>query len=381
MASRKEPEISIILPCRNEEKAIGFCINRIKQVLDEKEIDAEIIVSDSSRDNSPLIAKQLGARVVKHDKRGYGNAYLEAFKEAKGKYIFMADCDGTYDFHEIPRFVHYLRQGYDFVIGNRMDGNIQGSAMPLSHKYIGNPFLSLILRMFFHARIRDAHCGMRAITKSALEKLELKTAGMEFASEMIIKASLNNLRVKELPINYYRRIGKSHLNSFSDGWRHLRFMMMYAPVHLFIIPGIVSMLLGFLIMIMFLLGPVRIFGITFYNRPILLGSFFAILGYQIISLGIYSKVYMKSTGFVKSDGFTDFLARIMRLESGILIGILIFILALIIASQIMFEWVSAGFPALKGNDLIVALTFAIIGIQTIFSSFFLSMMLVERQKK
>ena len=378
---QKEPEISIILPCRNEEKAIGICIDNIKEIIKENELDAEIIVSDSSKDSSPLIAEQFGVNVVKHNKKGYGIAYLEAFKEAKGKYIFMADCDGTYDFSEILRFVNYLREGYDMVIGNRFAGNLQEGSMPWLHKHVGNPFLSYVLRWFFGANVHDTHCGMRAITREALNQLELKTTGMEFASEMIVKAVVNRLRIKEIPINYAKRIGNSKLRSFSDGWRHLRFLLMYAPNHLFIIPGLFSLIFGFFIMILFLLGPVKIFGVTFYNRPILLGSFFTILGYQIISLGIYSKVYMKSTRFIKSDKVVDALASKIKLESGILIGSLVLILAFMISIWIMSNWALSGFPEMKGNELIVALTFAIIGIQTIFSSFFLSMMLIERQEK
>jgi len=251
--------------------------------------------------------------------------------------------------------------------------------MPWHHQYIGNPLLSGTLSLFFGSKIRDAHCGMRAITKKALDKLELKTTGMEFASEMVIKAIKNNLKTKELPINYSERIGKSKLSSFKDGWRHLRFMLMYAPTYLFLIPGILFFILGSIIMALFLSGPVELNGITLYNRPMLLGSFFAILGYQIISLGIYAKTYMKSAGFIRSDKLVDKMAKLITFESGIMAGALILLGALLLGLSVLYSWIIGGFPALTSNTMVLALTLGIIGIQTIFSAFFLSILLVEKK--
>jgi len=217
---------SIVLPCRNEQAAIAFCIRNINQTMGQAGIkDYEIIVSDSSSDNSPEIAKKLGAKVIKQNKKGYGAAYLEGFKAAKGEYIFCADADGSYDFAEIPRFLHYLKEGNDMVIGNRFKGTIEKGAMPFSHRYIGNPLLSKILSLLFSIKVNDAHCGMRAIKKQALKKLALKTTGMEFSSEMLIESSRNNLKIKELPINYYKRKGKSKLSSIPDGLRHLNLII------------------------------------------------------------------------------------------------------------------------------------------------------------
>jgi len=231
-----EPEISVILPCRNEEQALPFCLKQIKETIKKNNLSAEIIVSDSSTDKSPEIANRENLVLVKHDKEGYGMAYLEAFKIAKGKYIFMADADGTYDFGEIPNFIRYLKEGYDLVLGNRFAGEIEKGAMPLQNKYLGNPILSGILRFFFKTKIKDSQSGMRAITKKALQKLNLQTAGMEFASETIIKALKNNLKIKEIPINYYKRKGLSKLRPFSDAWKHIRFMLLYSPLFLFFIP-------------------------------------------------------------------------------------------------------------------------------------------------
>ena len=219
----KKPEISIILPCQNEAEALPFCLKQIKKTIKKNNIKTEIIVSDSSTDESPKIAKKEKVILIKHDKDGYGTAYLEAFKIAKGEYIFMADADGTYDFGEIPNFLKYLREGYNFIIGDRFKGKMERDSMLYSHK-LGNPLLSCILRLFFGASINDSHCGMRAISKKSLQKLCLKTTGMEFASEIIIQAKLQKLRISEIPIIFYPagRKRHPHLRSFRDGLRHLK---------------------------------------------------------------------------------------------------------------------------------------------------------------
>jgi len=229
MSTEENLQVSVILPCQNEEGAIGESILKIKAVFEEHQINGEIIVSDSSTDMSPVIARDLGVVLVKHDKEGYGRAFMEGFKHSRGKYIFCADPDGTYDFEEIPRFIKNLQDGFDLVIGNRFKGKIASGAMSRL-RYIGNIFLSFIFRVLFKTRKYDVHCGMRAITKQALNNLELKTPGMEFATEMVAKAVKNNLKIKELSINYSQRIGYSKLESFRDGWRHLRFMFLHSLI-------------------------------------------------------------------------------------------------------------------------------------------------------
>lgn len=222
------PEISVILPCRNEEEALPFCLNQIKEVIKKNHLLAEIIVSDSSSDKSPEIAKREKVSLLKHNQNGYGRAYLEAFKIAKGKYIFMADADATYDFNEIPNFVNWLKNGYDIVIGNRFGKRIEDGAMSFSNKYIGNPALSFMIRMLFGVKIKDSQCGMRAIKKEFLEKLNLQTTGMELASEIIAKAAKNHLKIKEVAIDYYKRKGQSKLRPILDGWRHIKFIFLFA---------------------------------------------------------------------------------------------------------------------------------------------------------
>ena len=214
-------KISVVLPCQNEEQTIGQCIMEIKKTL--KGMDYEIIVSDSSTDKSPEIARRLGAIVVRHE-RGYGNAYKEGLKHANGHYIIMGDSDGTYDFSEIPLFLEELQKGYDFVIGNRFTGQMQKGSMPMLHKYIGNPFLTWLLNVTHGGSLGDVHCGFRAIKRDALQKLDLQSDGMEFASEMIIKALRQGMKIIEIPVSYRRRVGRSKMRSLRDGWRHVRFI-------------------------------------------------------------------------------------------------------------------------------------------------------------
>jgi len=215
------PEISIILPCRNEQDALPFCLQNLKEIIKNNNLSAEIIVSDSSTDKSPEIAKEFKVILVKHNKKGYGTAYLEGIKHAKGKYIFMADADGTYDFTQIPIFINELKNNFDFVIGNRFTGKMESFSMSKERQFVGNPILTLAIKFLFNSKINDSQCGIRAIKRHCFEKLNLKCKGMEFASEMIIKAVKNNLKIKELPTNYKRRIGQSKLNPILDGLRHI----------------------------------------------------------------------------------------------------------------------------------------------------------------
>lgn len=217
--------VSVILPCRDEEEALASCLDQIKKIFNENNINGEIIVSDSSTDRSPEIARELGVILIKHDQVGYGRAYLEGFKTAKGEYIFMADPDGSYDFSEIPKFIKYLGEDYDFVLGNRFGGQMEKGAMPWLHRHVGSPFFSLLFKIFFRTRIADIHSGMRAIKKELLDKINLQSEGMEFASEMTIKAIKNNLKIKQLNINYARRKGKTKLRPFIDGFRHLKLII------------------------------------------------------------------------------------------------------------------------------------------------------------
>lgn len=373
--------LSVILPCRNEEKALGFCIDEIRKVMGEagwKKKDYEIIVSDSSVDRSPEIAREKKTVLVKHDKAGYGNAYLEAFKKANGEHLFLADADGTYEFSEIPEFIEYLQEGYDLVIGDRFGGNMKDGSMPALHKLVGNPLLSLIFRVLFHSNIRDTHCGMRAIRRQALDRLELHTTGMEFASEMLIQAAKKNLKVKQLPINYRARIGASKLSSFTDGWRHLRFMLLYSPSHLFLAPGLALMILGALLMLGIYLDKLTIFGIRLYFHTMFIASMMIILGYQLAIFSLFAKSYAINHLGETSRLLTEFY-RHFTIEKAIILGAGFGVISLAALLNAFYHWWASGFQHIfLIETFIIATTLGVVSVQTIFSSFMLSVIGIRK---
>ena len=372
--------ISVVLPCRNEEKAIGICIKKIKQAFTSlKEKSYEIIISDSSSDKSAEIAKKMGVKVVKHNLVGYGNAYLQGLKHAKGKYIIMGDADNTYNFLEIPRFVRELDKGYDLVIGSRLAGKIEKRAMPFSHRHLGTPVMNFLLWLFFRKKTSDCNSGFRAIKKEALDKLNLRTGGMEFASEMIIKAAKKNLKIKEIPITYSQRIGPSKLNTLNDGWKHLRFMLLYSPNYVFLIPGIILVILGLTIMSLILAERLILFGIIFQTHPMFIGSALTILGYQLILTGIFAKIYSHNHLDERNEALEK-LYRFFSLEKSIFAGAIFLLIGFFIYLNILIIWISKNFGELTTiNISIFALTFIIIGIQTIFSGFFFSILGIKEK--
>ena len=369
-------DVSVIIPSLNEEKSIGTCIEKVKKVFREHNIDGEIIVSDNSTDRTPEIARSLGAKVITPDKRGYGYAYLYALKYARGKYIIIGDADNTYDFLEIPKLLEPLKKGEaDLVIGSRFKGKILPGAMPWLHKYIGNPILTWFLNVFFKAGVSDAHSGFRAFTREALEKIKLRCHGMEFASEMIIEAVRRGLRIKEVPITYYPREGESKLSSFRDGWRHLKFMLLQTPKHLYYIPGFFMFIFGLSLVILMNLTTVRIGHVVLGVNSIIAGSLLAIVGYQVIFLGLFSSIYGHSKGYLELDRLTRFISERISLEKGATIGLAVFIAGFLYALSLIIKWIQSGFKELpEVNQSILGLTLLVIGLQTIFFSFFLSML-------
>lgn len=368
-------KVSVVMPCLNEEKTVGACVKKARDVFEEKGIEGEVIVVDNgSTDNSVEIAKKHGAKVLHEPEKGYGNAYLRGFEEAKGEIILMADSDDTYDLYELPKFLGAFNDGADFVMGSRLKGEIKKGAMPWLHKHIGNPLLTKTLNLLFKTKLSDAHCGMRAFRKDALKKLNLKTSGMEFASEMILKAKKAGLRIKEVPITYRPRDGgKAKLHSFHDGWRHLRFMLLYKHAMLFLTPGTFIFSAGLAIIL--LSPPVR-------YHSMILGSLFAILGFQVITLGLYSKIYAATHGIDKPDRVTRFFLKYNSLEYGILIGSITFLIGGSIGLRIIMAWVKSGFAELfEIRNAVLSSTFAIIGIQMIFSAVFLSVLLLEKREE
>lgn len=381
MKSRKTkdvPDISIILPCRNEEAALGHCLKQIKEVIKKHGLDAEIIISDSSSDNSPDIARKHGVKLVRHSKEGYGAAYLEGFPRARGRYIFMADADGTYDFNEIPEFITCLKNGYDLVLGNRTGGKILPGAMTWHHKFIGNPMLSYFLRLFFKSKIKDPQTGMRAIKKEPLDGLNLQTGGMEFASEMLVKAFKNNLKIKEIPISYYPRMGESKLKSFRDGWRHLRFMLLYSPFYLFFLPGLILFFLGAVSMLLFYLADPEIFGIVLYFHPMFLSSLLLIVGYQAMIFALFARIYAVNH-LGEESSFLQKFFKFFNLEKVILAGAGLGLAGLIILILIFNSWARGGFTALEETpNFILSLTLLVLGTQTVFSVFMMSILGIKK---
>lgn len=375
MPENGTPEVSVVIPSMNEEETIGICIEKVKRVFKEYNINGEIIVADNSTDRTPEIARSLGAKVVTPDRKGYGYAYLYAFRHARGKYIVIGDADNTYDFLEMPKLLEPLFKGEaDFVIGSRFKGKILRGAMPLLHKYVGNPLLTFLLNVFFKTKVSDSHSGFRAFTREALEKMNLRCHGMEFASEMIIEAARKGLRIVEVPITYYPRAGDSKLRSFSDGWRHLKFMLMQTPKYLYYIPGFVLFAAGLALVVLMNITHIRFGKISLGIHSMIAASCITIVGYQLIFLGLFSSAYGYQRGMIEYDRITRIIAKKIPLERGIVTGIFVFSIGFFYYLLIIVRWISSDFRDLPLlNQDVFAFTLMIIGLQTVFFSFFLSM--------
>ncbi len=376
-------KVSIVIPALNEEGVVGRTVRSIpREELKKRGLDVEILVVDNaSIDNTANEAAKAGARVVKEAKRGYGNAYLRGFREASGEIIVMGDADGTYPLEKTHEFIKPILDGKaDFVIGSRLKGKIHPGAMPFMHQHIGNPLLTSTLRLLFQVNISDAHCGMRAFTRNALKKMDLKAPGMEFASEMVIEAGRKKLRIAEIPIEYRPRGGVKKLNTFRDGWRHLRFMMLYSPTVIFLIPGTLLFLLGALLIGLLIKGPYYFSNMGLDIHPMVLGNLLVILGVQIIILGIFTKVLSVLRGINPPGRFIGKLMRYNSLEYGLLIGAVLFLTGLIVDVKIILDWITAGFGALyELRNAIVASTLMFLGAQLMFSALFLSVLLLGRK--
>jgi len=375
---RSAPLVSVVIPCLNEAENIEQCVEAALEALREMDVPGEVVVADNnSEDDSARLAERAGARVIVERRRGYGSAYLAGFAASRGRYIVMADADLTYDFSEIPRFVAELDKGAEMVIGDRMD-NIQPGAMPWLHRYIGNPILTGLLNLFFRTGISDAHCGMRALRRDVLPRLDLRTTGMEFASEMVIRASKEKLRIAEFPIEYHPRGGESKLSSFRDGWRHLRFLLVHSPNHLFIFPGAVLAGLGTLI-ILITETELNLFGRAWGVHTIIGGALLMIVGTQVLALGLCAHAY--GTYFMgEKDPWFDRMRSRFRLEHGLLLGSLFVLIGIVLGGVILASWIAHGFGSLSYERLaVVAASLVIVGIQIFFSSFLLSILGLRRR--
>jgi glycosyltransferase involved in cell wall biosynthesis len=370
--------VSVVIPCLNEADNIQACVRSAMTAMDNAGITGEVIVADNdSDDDSASLAVEAGARVVHEPRRGYGSAYLAGFRAAQGEFIVMGDADLTYDFNEIPRFVENLEAGADLVMGDRMD-NIHPDAMPWLHRYVGNPLLSGILNLFFRTGVRDAHCGMRAVRRAVLPQLDLRTTGMEFASEMVIRAAKENLDIRQFPIEYRPRGGVSKLSSFRDGWRHLRFLLVHSPTHLFIIPGAVLAFLGTVIGLISIL-QIEVFGREWELHTMVGGALLMIVGTQVLALGLCAHAY--GTYFMgEKDPWFDRMRARFALEHGLVLGGLIMLAGVGAGAVIVGIWVHRGFGELSEERLaVLAATLIVVGIQIIFSSFLLSILGLRRR--
>lgn len=368
--------VSVVLPCLNEEDGLGSCIEKIKEVFLKGNINGEIVVVDNgSTDKSVEIASLLGAKILSQPIRGYGAAYIKGFDECTSEYIIMADADDTYDFYKIPQFLKLLDEGYDLVMGNRFKGNMTKGAMTFSHKFIGNPIITIVFRVFFHTKLSDVLCGMRGFTKEAYQRMGLKCLGMEFATEMIFAGLQQNLKIAEIPIGYFPRKGETKLRSFEDAWRYFRFMLLFSPDWLFVVPGAILFIFGFMALLFSGWGSLNFLGHKFNVHSMVFFAFFALLGFQILTLGLFAKTYSLIEGLEKKDKFLEGFYRNFNLEKGLFVGAVMTFLGFLIGIYILSKWIKIGFGPL--NEIKLALTsllFLTLGIQTIFSSFFISLL-------
>jgi glycosyltransferase involved in cell wall biosynthesis len=375
MKSFGNPEISVIMPSLNEEVTIGSCIREVQEFFNRNQISGEIIVVDSSTDATADIARSMNATVVHPVKLGYGSAYMEGFRHAKGDIIVMMDSDGTYNPFELPKLIEPLQKHADLVVGSRFKGTIHPGAMAPLHRYIGNPLLTWVLNFVYHTDYSDAHSGFRAIRREALEKLNLKTGGMEFASEMLAMASIKGLTIDEVPIEYFPRKAPSNLHSFADGWRHLRFILLMKPVPFLAIPGLIFSILGVLLMSLFYInGNIE----TSHLHSFILGSILLIGGVQVIIMGINTEVYSIINGYQEKTRLMTLFLNYHSLEKFLVLGGGLIIAGILLGATIILDWVRVNFGEISQiSTSVVSLSLIIIGIQVISCSIFISMMLLN----
>lgn len=377
-------ELTIVMPCLNEAETLARCIEKAHRGLAEAGVQGEVLIADNgSTDGSIEIAQRLGARVEPVQEKGYGNALRGGIRAARGRYILMGDSDDSYDFSNIKGFVEKLRQGFDLVMGCRLPiggGTIAPGAMPWKNRWIGNPSLSFLGRLFFRTPIHDFHCGMRGFSAEGYRKMDLKTTGMEFASEMVMKATIKGLRVAEVPITLHKdgRNRPPHLKPWRDGWRHLRFMLIYSPKWLFFVPGVVLFVLGLMGMLATLAGPVRIGGATMEVGTMLLAGMTLLVGFQLVAQAFYAKVFAVGEGLLPNDPNFAGVFRHWNLEKGCVAGLLMILGGMGILAWAVWEWRQAGFGPLDYSAnlrrLIPGATLSLLGLQTIFASFHLSVL-------
>jgi len=383
---RDEVELSIVMPCLNEQATVGACVQKAVEALRRHGICGEVIIADNgSADGSQQTARDAGARVVQVEKRGYGSALQGGIAAARGRYILMGDADDTYDFTQLHEFVGKLREGYDLVMGNRFQGTIQPGAMPASHRYLGNPVLTGLGRLFFKSPVGDFHCGLRGFRKQAIEQLGLRTLGMEFASEMVVKATAFGLRITEIPTSLApdRRDRAPHLRTWRDGWRHLRFLLLYSPRWLFLYPGIFLLVLGIVLTALLLPGPRAVGSVVFDVHTLLFAAMAILIGFQSIVFATFTKVFAITEGLLPEDPRLTRVFRYLTLEVGLIAGALLILAGAGAWLAGLEYWRIRHFGALDPDKtlriVIPGVVCFTLGFQVVLSSFFLSVLGLSRR--
>jgi len=379
-------ELSVVMPCLNEAETLRTCILKAQKAFNEANVVGEVIIADNgSTDGSVEIANRLGAKVVHVQERGYGNALAGGIAAASGKFIIMGDADDSYDFGHAPRFLAQLRAGADLVMGNRFKGGIQTGAMPPLHRYLGNPMLTRVGRLFFGGSCGDFYCGLRGFSKQAFENMGLRTTGMEFATEMVVKATLLGMKVTEVPttLSPDGRTRPPHLRTWRDGWRTLRFFLLYSPRWLFLYPGVSLILVGALLGLWLLAGPRTVGNVTFDVHTMLYTAVFILLGYQAITFAVFTKFFAISEGLLPPDPTLDALFRYITLEVGLLVGAALIVLGLTTSVYAVTLWGAQHFGSMDYAHtmrvVIPAAVFLTLGVQTVFASFFMSVLGLRRR--
>ena len=375
------------MPCLNEAATVGDCVKQAREALAKYAINGEVIVADNgSTDGSRDLAAAAGARVVPVPVRGYGSALLTGIATARGEFVVMGDADGSYDFMAIDVFLARLREGYDLVMGNRFKGGVAEGAMPFLHRYLGNPVLSFLGRLFFSSEVGDFHSGLRGFRRSPILALDLRTTGMEFASEMVVKASVEGLRIAEVPVTLSpdKRNRPPHLRTWRDGWRHLRFLLLYSPRWLFLYPGALLMVVGALVLLWLLPGERAIGPLRLDVHTLVYAAAAVVLGYQAVIFALFTKTFAISEGLLPEDPRLTRLYRYVTLETGIVAGIVLVIAGLVLAATAIGIWQTQGFGPIvdvpRSLRVVILSSLAItLGVQTFFASFFLSVLGLSRR--
>jgi len=372
-------ELSIVMPCLNEERTVGICIEKALRFMRANGIAGEVVIGDNgSTDGSVRIAESLGARVASTPKKGYGFALMAGIKAAQGRYIIMGDADDSYDFSALGEMLEKLRAGHDLVMGNRFKGGIKPGAMPFLHRYLGNPVLSMLGRLFFKIPVRDFHCGLRGFSKEAYSRLNMQTGGMEFASELVVKASLQKFKIAEVPVILYPdgRDRKPHLRTWSDGWRHLRFLLLHSPDWLFLYPGLFLLLIGITGAAILSFGDIRIEHVRLGIHTLLYAYLFIMVGFHFLSFFMVSRLFGIDTQLFPQPKEYHKVRKLVTLETGLIVGFILLLAGIFLSAINIYDWKQTGFGDLEPNHnlrlLFPSITFILIGIEIILASFILS---------